>query len=302
MITDSLIVGREAMLNGLLGVSGFVLNGVIVDRRPVRRQNLPGALQRVMERLALEAFADRGYRVDYGRVKRSGGYRFYRKELAPRLRQFDPASLTQGGERLAFWINLYNLLIIDAVLTLEVKTSITEGWLGVLAFVRRAAYNIGGFRISCEDIEQGILRSNRGHPYMPGPHFRSNDERCSFVLHPFEPRIHFALNCASRSCPPLRVYSSAQIDRQLDEAAQGFLANHVRIDIQEGELHVSSIFNWFKQDFGHKRAVIDLILRYLPATPERNWLANNRESVRVLYQPYDWRLNTVAQEKVIHPP
>lgn len=92
------------------------------------------------------------------------------------------------------------------------------------------------------------------------------------------------------------------MDQQLDEITRYFLTEHVRIDIQKGELHVSSIFNWFHRDFGQKPGLIELILHYLPAAPGRNWLANNRESVRVLYQPYDWRLSAVVQEKVIHPP
>jgi len=74
-------------------------------------------------------------------------------------------------------LKTHNTLVIDAVIQFGVKYSVTEGRLGVLAFFERAAYQIGGHRFSLTDIEHGILRTNRGFPYLPGSHFASDDPR-----------------------------------------------------------------------------------------------------------------------------
>ncbi len=197
-------------------------------------------------------------------------------------------------ERLAFWINVYNALVIDAVIAFGVEESVTEGVAGVVRFFRCAAYNVGGQRFSAEDIEHGVLRANHGHPYVPGPQFSSSDPRAPWVVSPLDPRIHFALNCASRSCPPIGVYDAENIDAQLDLATANFVNAEVEIDPEAGELRLSRIFQWYTGDFGGRAGVIDFLLAHLPADEKREWLASHRQDVALSYQPYDWTLNTQA--------
>lgn len=185
----------------------------------------------------LSEFADHGANVDYAALRASRaascrpcaiplarsqrGSPLYNdfRQCTGKLRAFDPSVLPDRNARLAFWINLYNALVLDAVIALGVQRSIMEKRAG-MTFLRQAAYIVGGQRMSCDDIEHGILRANRGHPFYPGRQFHSSDPRLKWVIEPFDARVHFALNCASRSCPPIRVYTPEKLDSQLDLATR----------------------------------------------------------------------------------
>jgi hypothetical protein len=169
---------------------------------------------------------------------------------------------------------------------------VTEGRLGILKFFRRVAYQVGNQRISLDDIEHGILRGNKGHPFLPGNHFTSDDLRLNWIVENPDPRIHFALNCASRSCPPIRTYSAENIDQQLDMAARNFIDANLNIDAHQHELTTSEIFRWFQADFGGKIGVIDFLFEHLPSDERRTWLESNLENVKIQYETYDWGLNT----------
>jgi hypothetical protein len=151
---------------------------------------------------------------------------------------------------------------------------------------------VGGQRVSCDDIEHGILRANRGHPFFPGKQFGSTDPRLKWVIRSFDARIHFALNCASRSCPPIRVYTPENLDEQLDLVTRSFLATDVQILPKENAIYLSSIFKWFAADFGGRDGIIDFILSHLSDTTQRTWLMYQRSRASVRYKPYDWSLNS----------
>jgi hypothetical protein len=114
------------------------------------------------------------------------------------------------------------------------------------------------------------------------------------MIEPFDVRVHFALNCASRSCPPIRVYSPENLHSQLELATRSYLAADVQINPEENTLYLSSIFKWFAIDFGGREGIIDFVSTYLPDTPERAWLIQQRASVPLHYEPYDWSLNSKA--------
>jgi hypothetical protein len=242
-----------------------------------------------------------GESVDYAVLAGSGVLLDYRKQVRPALRGFDPRRLETDGQRLAFWINLYNLLIIDAVLAYEVKESVTEGWIGILRFFRKVAYNVGGYRFSCEEIEQGLLRSNRGNPYLPGSQFGAEDLRCGYLVQPFEPLIHFGLNCASRSCPALRVFNADDVHAQLADAVREFLVRDVEVDPTGHGIRISMIFRWFGGDFGGKRALPAFIEAHLPAGETRDRVGAGGQEIRIRHRPYDWRLNRVEVNATSHP-
>lgn len=231
--------------------------------------------------------------VDYAALRASPLYNDFR-QCTEKLRTFNPSTLRGRNARLAFWINLYNALILDAVIALGVQRSITEQRAG-LTLLRQAAYIVGGQRMSCDDIEHGILRANRGHPFFPGKQFHSSDPRLKWVIEPFDKRIHFALNCASRSCPPIRVYSPEKLDSQLDLATRGYLVTDVQIIPEQNALYLSSIFKWFAADFGGREGSIDLVLSYLSDTTERTWLMQQRSRLSIQYKSFDWTLNRKAQ-------
>ncbi len=291
-IGDALVAAREAVLNRVLGVDPQdVLNSTELEAPAREAAEVAAELKRAVDAFRAAAIRSGGQLVDYARLRESEAYTAYRATCAPQLRHVNLGTLTTRAQRLAFWINLYNALVIDAVITFDVQHSVSEGRAGVLAFFRRAAYCVGGYRFSCDDIEHGILRANRGHPFIPGPQFGPSDPRCAWIIEPLDVRIHFALNCASRSCPPIAVYDAEQIDAQLDLAARGFVAEQVTIDPERDEVRLSAIFRWYAGDFGGRSGVLAFLLKYLPDDDRRRWLSEHQATARLRYEPYDWALN-----------
>ena len=293
-LMDGLVTAREALISRSLGFR----RSAVLNNMPGADPALPGpalaaTLKRAANALKAAGVDEAGKHVDYARLRASDAYEALRNDLTPQLRGFDLATLTTHEERLAFWINLYNVLVIDAAITFSIGRSVTEGRLGVLAFFRRAAYNVGGQRFSANDIEHGILRANRPHWAIPGQQFGPSDPRLAWRVTQFDPRIHFVLNCASRSCPPISFYDAARIDAQLDLAAAGFIAADVAIDPEHSIVRLSSIFKWFAGDFGGRDGVVALLLRRLPEGEARAWLGSRGAGVKLVYRPYDWGLNSL---------
>jgi hypothetical protein len=230
---------------------------------------------------------ERGW-VLYRAIRSSEEFERY-KSLTRGLRSFDLRSLQERNQRLAFWTNIYNTGVIHGVIELGLEKSVKE----VSGFFDRVAYEIGGFRFSLNEMEHGILRGNRRRPYGLLRPFRTKDPRMEFAIIPPDPRIHFALVCGARSCPPIGFYEADQIDFQLQLAAESFANSpQVKVLLQEGAIFISKIFKWYKNDFGGSdRALINLLLKFLDEGEKKTFLQENRDKVNIQYQPYDWNLN-----------
>jgi len=272
--------------------SNFVLNSEPLPPMAMAAKPVAADLKRIINEMKAEAYDLERGRVDYTRLCTSSIYTEYCL-CARRLQSFDLATLATREERLAFWINLYNALIVDAVIRFEVKRSVNE----TPGFFWRAAYDIGGQRYCAFDIEYGILRANAPHPAIPGPQFGLRDPRRRYSLDRLDPRIHFALVCAARSCPPIAVYDAARIDEQMDMAAQAFITSGgAKIDRAAGEVRLSQIFQWYAPDFGgrpfalgDKRPLLEFISAYLTDEADREFIRRDKLTVR--FRPYDWLLN-----------
>lgn len=168
-------------------------------------------------------------------------------------------------EQLAFWLNAYNAAIVDAVL----DGRSAESLLSRYGLFYRYELEVAGRPRTPDAIENDIIR--------PGG----------------EPRIHFALVCASTSCPTLRrqAWTAATLDADLDAAARAFLADPARNRIAAGapSIGLSSIFKWFREDFGDSDdGVRTFVARHLDE-PARRWLLEEKPEIE--YLPYDWTLN-----------
>jgi hypothetical protein len=179
--------------------------------------------------------------------------------------------------------------VIHGVIELGLERSVKD----FPGFFDRIAYEIGGFRFSLNEIEHGLLRNNRRLPYRLFRPLRKKDPRIEFTVTPFDPRIHFALVCGARSCPPIGFYEAEQIDFQLQLAAMSFINSpQVKILIHEGTVLISMIFKWYKVDFGGSdRGLLETVLKYLDEGKNKAFLKENRGRIRIRYQPYDWNLN-----------
>ena len=212
---------------------------------------------------------DEGF-VDYqGMIKDKVQLNLYTQLLSDN----SPAESWSEAERLAYWINAYNAftvkLIVDnyplesikdlnPVLSIPTVRSIwTKEW-----------FQIGGADMSLDQIEHKIIRKE----------FE-------------EPRIHFAVNCASFSCPPLRAeaYTATKLDLQLEEQAKLFINDAVRNEIAENSIKVSKIFNWFGGDFKKGQTLIEFINKYSDVKVDDN--------AKIRFMSYDWSLNDQARSK-----
>lgn len=177
-------------------------------------------------------------------------------------------------EQLAYWINLYNALTVDVVLThFPVKSirdiDISPGFLADGPWGKNLIA-VEGEDLSLNDIEHRILR----------PIWR-------------DPRVHYGVNCASFGCPNLlkKAYTAAAVDRMLDAAARGYVNTARGAKIGADGLTVSSIYVWFRDDFGgNDQAVIDHLKRY--AAPDLRAALDGRSSIDA--HVYDWALNAAA--------
>lgn len=182
--------------------------------------------------------------------------------------QIDPATLRKPAQ-MAWWINLYNAVTVDLVLKhYPVKTirKINGGWFDLGPWGDEVV-TVNGQRLSLNDIEHRILR----------PIWR-------------DPRIHYAVNCASIGCPDLAAepWRAEGLEGRLDDAARAYV-NHPRgVRIEGGNLIVSSIYDWFAADFGNNDAEVIAHLRRYAAAPLRDQL-QGRTSIDG--DDYDWSLN-----------
>ncbi len=214
----------------------------------------------------LQKYVDSQGRVNYAGLKNDSGTLESYLDLLAVNAPSDRATFQTG---LAFWINAYNALTIKGVLDHYPTTSVRKIKL-FGGFFSRIKFQVGGRSYTLDNIEHDIIRSEFG-----------------------DPRIHFALVCASLGCPILenRVFVPETLEERLDNATANFINNpeKVRLDRENGVLHLSQIFEWYAEDFEDTHhSVINFISEYLPEA-DTAFLA--RAEVQIQYLQYDWRLN-----------
>jgi hypothetical protein len=186
------------------------------------------------------------------------------------LEATDTSKLSRD-EQLAFYINAYNATTIKFILSAypQIK-SIWDLGSRVIPWkspFRKKIVRIEGKVISLDDLEHGMIR----------PRFK-------------DPRVHFAVNCASKSCPPLisEPYQGSILDQQLNASTRAFLNNPERNRLDGNNLYVSKIFTWFAEDFNGD--VIGFFMRFAEEEVKAK-LMENRDKIKVKYLDYDWSLN-----------
>lgn len=206
--------------------------------------------------------------VAYGSV--SGADKSALKQYIANLTATDPTGLTRDAQ-MAYWFNLYNAETVNVILDEYPVDSIKKvggGFFNTGPWDNKTM-TVAGRSLSLNDVEHGILR-----PIW-------ND-----------PRIHYGVNCASIGCPNLMTqpFTASTLNPMLDEAARTFI-NHPRgASVVNGRLVVSSIFEWFKVDFGNNDAGVINHLRQYASGPLAGQLANVSS---ISDDEYDWALNGV---------
>jgi hypothetical protein len=213
----------------------------------------PPSLHDPFDRI-LRNYVDAEGRVAYRALEKQSGsqLRAYLEALA----EADPTALDER-EQIAFWINAYNAAVLNGVL----RGYDAEGVIARVRFFSWYSFRVAKAERTLEEIEHEILRKQFA-----------------------EPRIHFALVCASTSCPVLRreAYRGAELDAQLDDQTRRFLGDPSRNRIGNGQLALSPIFDWFREDFDKAAgSVRDFVRRYRDVPDDAD----------LTYLDYDWSLN-----------
>ena len=197
--------------------------------------------------------------VDYQTIKTNGSLDKAYQELST----FKLERLSDRQEKLAFYINAYNILALKKVVDHWPTDSIKDSGSFFSPVWDKPAGSLGGESVSLGQIEHKILR-------LMG-----------------EPRIHLAIVCASVSCPDLRnePYIAAKLDNQLDDQVRQFLNNPGKgLKIEKKAIRVSKIFDWFEEDFEDDGGVTAFVKHYKKDLPALKLKANI---------PYDWATNGV---------
>lgn len=243
---------------------------------------------RFMQQLVDGWVSQDGRQVAYSALEQSPFYTRNFPEFRSFLLSVDPARM-QEAERKTFFINVYNLLTIDAILRMD---SLPRSTLSVTQFWRRYGYQVGPYKLHLDDIEHGILRGNRAHPTSGDVMFASDDPRRVLTL-PADHRIHSVLNCGAASCPPLDSYFASDLDQTLDTSMANLCRDGVT-SINKSTIIINSIFEWFRSDFG---ATEQDALRFLATCaddPARSAALNAAADGKRRYTYYyDWSLNNM---------
>lgn len=200
-----------------------------------------------------------------------------RKTLANTSVKALDKALDTNDKRLAFWVNIYNAYI---QFILREDPGLYEDR---NAFFKKDQIRIAGEVISFSKIEHGIIRKSQWEYGLGnvGKLFTDDFERTLRVEEP-DYRIHFALNCGAKDCPPVAVYEWQRLNEQFHKGTARHLKKTTVYDPETKTARVTTLFSWFRGDFGGKDGTKDILKEHglIPAT----------EGVELEFKDYDWTL------------
>jgi hypothetical protein len=179
------------------------------------------------------------------------------KKLATVSKDRLDSQLSNDRRKLAFWINIYNAFI---QFILQENPTLFEDRGD---FFSQPRIIVAGQELSFDDVEHGIIRRSKNK--YSGGYLNSwfvGDFEKRFRVDSLEPRIHFALNCGARSCPEVAIYEYEQLYQQLDQATREYLQKVCRFAPQANTAYVTSLFSWFRGDFGGKDGIREMLRDY----------------------------------------
>ena len=177
-----------------------------------------------------------------------------------KLSKHEPTELWTKHEKMAYWINAYNAFTIQLILdNMPIKSimEINGGKAWDLKFIK-----IGSKTLSLNNIEHDILRAK----YK-------------------DPRIHFAVNCASVSCPKIKnsAFTANELENQLNQMAKSFINNSDKNSLSPQKIEISKLFDWYKDDFIKTGSVIDYLNKFSSTKVNSN--------ASISFKTYNWNLN-----------
>ncbi|KNA11989.1 hypothetical protein SOVF_129980 [Spinacia oleracea] len=267
----------------------FNFRGCIDDKEPESAFRVGQRLMKIMSAI-LESYASEdGHHLDYLAISNSEEFRRY-VNMIQSLQRVDVFALSTD-EKLAFFLNLYNSMVIHAV----IMRGYPEGMLERKSFVTEFQYLVGGCSYSLSAIRNGVLRGNQRPPYALVKPFSAGDNRLQIALPMVNPLIHFGLCDGSKSSPPVRFFSPRNVNAELRAAAREFFRrNALEVDLSKRTVSLSCIMKWYSVDFGNGKEMLKWILSYLD--PEKagllSHLLDDGGVINIIYTNYDWSMNS----------
>jgi hypothetical protein len=203
-------------------------------------------------------------------------------QLEAATRDVDPFTLEADTARTAYWINAYNLTLLR-----ELAIRPRRGWLPAHRRLFRAeAHLAGGHSFSLDQIEHGLLRGNRRPPFALRRTLAPGDPRLGAAPEQPDPRVHFALNCGARSCPPVRVYSN-DVEAELEHVTRAYLSAETDSDPTRRTLVLPGLMKLYRRDFGESDAMVRFAVAHLP---DSDWIEEAGDALRLRFSRFDWRM------------
>lgn len=203
------------------------------------------------------------------------------KAFTDSIKQIDESDLAKqlntDQKKIAFWLNLYNGFT-QVILKKNPDQYKTRN-----AFFSSKQIAIANRELSLDEIEHGLLRHSKikwSEGYL-GKVFPSAFEK-KFRVKKLDYRIHFALNCGAKSCPPIAFYQPELIDKQLTVATKTYLKGECEYDEAKNTVSVPALMGWFRKDFGGKNSMYHIL--------KRNKIIPADSKPQILFKKYDWTL------------
>lgn len=187
------------------------------------------------------------------------------------------SELNTDAKTKAFWLNIYNAF------TQVLLQKNPEAYKNRNRFFKSRQINIAGKKVSLDFIEHQILRRSEwklglGYVKIFFPTKLEKQLRTGTKDY----RIHFALNCGAKSCPPIAFYDDEKLEQQLGMAEKAFIKNDAEYDEAGNTVAISKIFSWFRGDFGGRKGIRKLLLKHSIILPGKK--------VKLRFKEYDWSL------------
>lgn len=185
--------------------------------------------------------------------------------------------LDDDAKKKAFWTNIYNSYFL--ILRKEKQVQKPD-------IYQKKLFTIAGESLSLDDVEHGILRKCQ-YKENQSPEGAALQVIKDLMVKTLDPRIHFALNCGAKSCPPIAFYKAESINSQLDMATQAFLEGESEFDEAKKEVHTTALLEWFASDFGGIEGIKSMF---------KDQIEKDISEYTIKYNEYSWEedLNNFA--------
>ena len=230
-------------------------------------------------RLVKKYLSDDGEKIDYAAWKESPeDLQALDAQVAMLARispDSEPDQFPTPATKRSYWINTYNTLVLQAVLEYwplesvqDVKISVSSRLVPGKGFFYDRKVTVGGKKTNLYKLEKEVLKTQK------------------------DPRLHYAFNCASTSCPVLRPWEWT--DEQLDQAGREFINDKRNVSVEDDTVMLSTIFKWYKKDF--PKDILVYLQQYAEPVLKQELQAAHDGKYRIRYETYDWSLNDAGED------